>query len=146
MSLATYSCDSSFLITGETTRVCQKNGCWSGEEPVCIGKIYVHVCMHACMHIIISFDSSFTADCGILAAPENSEIVFNSTLVGSVAVHTCEPGFVFSAGNLQRTCLNTGLWSGTAPLCAGEFKMPSQFVLRQACTCYLYFILRPPFT
>ena len=38
-SSATYSCDPGFLLIGDNTRVCQEDGQWSGDEPVCIGKL-----------------------------------------------------------------------------------------------------------
>ena len=47
-SSATYSCDSGFLLIGDNTRVCQEDGQWSGEEPVCVGKLrnyFFKVCL-----------------------------------------------------------------------------------------------------
>ncbi len=34
-SKATYSCDDGFFLVGDETRVCQANGKWSGEAPIC---------------------------------------------------------------------------------------------------------------
>lgn len=34
-SVATYSCTIGYNLIGETTRMCQDNGSWSGMEPVC---------------------------------------------------------------------------------------------------------------
>ena len=34
-SKATYSCNSGYVLEGESTRVCQSNGKWSGEAPTC---------------------------------------------------------------------------------------------------------------
>ena len=34
-SVATYSCDSGFVINGEVTRTCGEDGTWSGEAPTC---------------------------------------------------------------------------------------------------------------
>lgn len=34
-SLATYDCNDGFLVEGEETRTCQKDGQWSGVEPFC---------------------------------------------------------------------------------------------------------------
>ncbi len=37
-STATYSCLNGFLLNGDKTRVCQSNGVWTGEDPVCKSK------------------------------------------------------------------------------------------------------------
>ena len=34
-STATYSCNKGFVLVGESTRICQSSGEWSGKEPVC---------------------------------------------------------------------------------------------------------------
>ena len=34
-SVATYNCDSPFQLVGVVTRVCQADGTWSGEAPIC---------------------------------------------------------------------------------------------------------------
>ena len=33
---ATYSCDTGYLLMGDSTRTCQATGVWSGSEPTCI--------------------------------------------------------------------------------------------------------------
>ncbi len=37
-SIATYDCDSGFILVGETSRTCLETGQWSGAEPQCEGK------------------------------------------------------------------------------------------------------------
>jgi len=32
---ATYSCDLGYNLVGDSTRTCQANGMWSGNEPIC---------------------------------------------------------------------------------------------------------------
>ena len=34
-SLANYTCDASFILLGVTTRMCQADEQWSGDEPTC---------------------------------------------------------------------------------------------------------------
>ena len=34
-SVAQYSCNEGFSLVGGTSRICQSDGIWSGEEPIC---------------------------------------------------------------------------------------------------------------
>ena len=36
---ATYSCDTSYNLVGDSTRTCQTSGNWSGSEPTCQGML-----------------------------------------------------------------------------------------------------------
>ena len=36
-AVAIYTCDPSFRLVGVESRVCQENGSWSGETPICEG-------------------------------------------------------------------------------------------------------------
>ena len=35
---ATYSCDTGYNLVGDSTRICQANGRWSGSKPICQGR------------------------------------------------------------------------------------------------------------
>ncbi len=37
---ATYSCIDGYFLSGNPRRICQDNGLWTGDEPVCISKCY----------------------------------------------------------------------------------------------------------
>ena len=41
-STATYTCNDNYQLMGASTRMCQPDGTWSGEEPMCIGERYYH--------------------------------------------------------------------------------------------------------
>ena len=71
-------------------------------------------CSYMCCPIL-----ELVVDCG---QPE--EIVFGSvdtisTTVNSVAVYTCENGYRL-VGASVRTCLSSGVWSATPPICASK--------------------------
>ena len=38
-SVATYSCDNGFLVSGNSQRICQMDGFWSGSAPTCSGTL-----------------------------------------------------------------------------------------------------------
>ena len=37
-SSARYTCNDGYKLRGDTTRICQEGGQWSGQEPICQGK------------------------------------------------------------------------------------------------------------
>ena len=39
---ATYSCVTGYILEGDRQRECQNNGQWTGSEPSCRSKIYLH--------------------------------------------------------------------------------------------------------
>ena len=63
------------------------------------------------------------ADCGSLDAPQNGFVdhpktvsVYRSTMFVATATFSCHSGFVLS-GESELSCLETGLWSGSSPVC-----------------------------
>ncbi len=63
-------------------------------------------------------------ECLALAPIPNGAIAYDPDMtapydVGTVATHTCDPGFILSAGLEPRVCLDTGRWSGLIPVCIG---------------------------
>ncbi|KAL4228764.1 hypothetical protein ACF0H5_011806 [Mactra antiquata] len=91
---ATYTCDPGYTIQGTSIRICQSNGSWSDSIPTCQPK-----------------------DCGILEAPENGDVIYNSnTLYGSTVDYKCNDGYIVN-GLSTRTCLHTRQWSDVAPSC-----------------------------
>ena len=44
-SVAMYSCNAGYNLTGDTTRTCLGTGFWSGSEANCTGKNYIYTLM-----------------------------------------------------------------------------------------------------
>ncbi len=72
---------------------------------------------------VCSLYISFTAQCPALAPIPNGAITYGPDMipdfdVGTVATHSCDPGFRLSEFE-TRVCLDTGIWSGLIPVCQG---------------------------
>ena len=70
-------------------------------------------------------DSALT--CESLEAPVNGQIRVRGTSVGSVALYTCNSGFMLE-GDAFRTCQGNGEWSGEEPTCIREFDIAMIFM------------------
>ena len=92
-STATFACDAGYDLVGSTTRTCELGGTWSGSSPSCS-----------------------LIDCGGLSAPVNGTVSVASTAFGGTATYSCATGYTL-AGSAARVCLETGFWSGAAPVC-----------------------------
>ncbi|XP_064386119.1 sushi, von Willebrand factor type A, EGF and pentraxin domain-containing protein 1-like isoform X4 [Halichondria panicea] len=93
-SIATYTCDTGYTLTGDMTRTCQANRDWTGLEPSCN-----------------------PVDCGSLDAPSNGAVDTSSgTTFMMTATYTCNTGYTRSGGQ-TRICQANGDWSGSEPVC-----------------------------
>ena len=51
-SMATYACNKGFTLMGSNARVCQPNGKWSRDEPICSCEyLSLQICMCLCMYV-----------------------------------------------------------------------------------------------
>ena len=59
-------------------------------------------------------------DCGDLFGPANGDVSLSSgTTFNSVATYSCSDGYNLVGGDMMRTCLASGSWSGAPSNCAG---------------------------
>ena len=121
-SIATYSCDPGYTLDGNTSRICQADGQWSGSQPSCNGEWYLLIIeqnMYVSCYILYSF---IAIDCGDLSAPSNGHISITATTFGSVATYSCDLGYTLD-GSTSRICQSNGQWSGSQPSCSGEWSL-----------------------
>ena len=116
-AMATYSCDPSFTLIGMSSRVCQEDETWSGEDPTCIGNQAIYntsVRDYMCILAIV-------IDCGGLEPPDNGAVdVSEGSLLGAMATYSCDPSFTL-VGMDSRQCEEDG-WTGEPPTCEGKGK------------------------
>ena len=93
-SVATYSCDNGYCLSGQSMTICQADGTWSGSTPTCA-----------------------IVDCGQLDHITNGQITQPTTTYGSSATYSCNIGYRLN-GPATTTCGADGYWSGNVPTCA----------------------------
>lgn len=59
-------------------------------------------------------------NCGDPGLPDNSDRQGDDFLFTDTVQYTCNNGYYQSSGDSNLTCLDTGLWNGTLPVCTGE--------------------------
>ncbi|XP_061196522.1 CUB and sushi domain-containing protein 3-like [Saccostrea echinata] len=96
---AFYSCNPGFVKTGgNLTRTCLDIGYWSGSAATCSEIL-----------------------CPDTFSPLNAIVVEVNNGVNGTIQYSCLSGFHNSAGNLSRTCMLDGVWSGDPPVCSEIF-------------------------
>ncbi|KAM6972968.1 CUB and sushi domain-containing protein 3-like [Aplochiton taeniatus] len=100
-SVVSFQCQPGHLIQGSTSRLCQPDLTWSGNQPECIP--------HSCKQP----DSPLHVDVVGMDLPG-----FGYTLV-----YSCQPGFFLSGGSEHRVCKSDGTWTGKMPICRAGSKL-----------------------
>ncbi|XP_026284194.1 sushi, von Willebrand factor type A, EGF and pentraxin domain-containing protein 1 isoform X1 [Frankliniella occidentalis] len=98
-SIATYECESGFVIhktsLRATKRHCLKQGYWEGSSPVCVRR-----------------------SCGFPGNLPGGVVVGNSFLFTDIVTYACHFGAQI-IGDSTQTCQADGNWSGVPPICKG---------------------------
>ncbi|XP_064386249.1 P-selectin-like isoform X2 [Halichondria panicea] len=98
-TIATYTCNNGYTLTGGGVRACQNDRTWSGSAQTC------------------------QANCPDLPTLTNGMIMYSAGSpdnrpLGSSAVHSCNTGYTLTGG-ITRVCVTGARWSETAPTCQG---------------------------
>ncbi|KAK7079301.1 hypothetical protein SK128_011484 [Halocaridina rubra] len=109
-SIANYSCLYGYMLTGNPSVVCEADGTWRGEIPICQ-----------------------PIDCGTPEVPRNGHVESSLTDLNSEALYYCNSGYQLF-GNDSRLCTANATWEGDPPQChrvdCGEISPPKNgFVL-----------------
>ncbi|KAK2150293.1 hypothetical protein LSH36_413g01017 [Paralvinella palmiformis] len=91
--VATYTCKTRYELVGDETRLCDPDGRWSGEQPLCKPVI-----------------------CDSPPPLLNGEVLFRNIRAGDVVQYLCNPGFVLSQSE-ELLCTEHGNYSGNVPRC-----------------------------
>ncbi len=121
---ATHSCNSGYGLFGERERMCQSDRTWSGEIVTYNGKLMGknHVFSPRFFNVAITCPPLADSLYGLISYSTNT----SPYLFGTQATYTitCPLGQERSGGDDVRICLGdghstVGVWTGTAPICAG---------------------------
>uniref|UniRef100_A0A8C9L9W8 CUB and Sushi multiple domains 2 n=1 Tax=Pavo cristatus TaxID=9049 RepID=A0A8C9L9W8_PAVCR len=109
-SVVRYSCLGKRALIGNSTRMCQLDGRWSGSLPHCSGTAPALIPAHHEIHQVIN--------CGDPGVPANgirlgSDFTYNRTVV-----FQCMPGYMMESDRASSLmCTKDRTWNGTKPAC-----------------------------
>ena len=102
--------------SGSDSRTCTIDSTWSGEDLICERKF------SSTLHSLISilFNHTLAKTCQI-PYPRAKMARYSpaQTMYGAddYVIYSCLDGYQLTNGTLNRTCLDDGSWSGSAPIC-----------------------------
>jgi CUB/sushi domain-containing protein len=91
-----YVCKDGYKLIGIRSRSCLASGQWSGTQPVCQKET-----------------------CNRLPNPKNGYRIGDGLSVGKFVAYVCKDGYKL-IGIRSRSCLASGQWSGTQPVCQSK--------------------------
>ncbi len=133
-SIGTYSCNSGYALTGNTTTTCSAAGTWSNAAPTCIATVTPctpNPCLNSgvCTVVGAGYTCACAAgyggtNCGTpvqcssgVSAPTNGGVSATSASYGNSVTYSCNSGYSLASGSATRTCQADGTFSGTQPTC-----------------------------
>uniref|UniRef100_A0A672LCI1 Peptidase domain containing associated with muscle reration 1 n=1 Tax=Sinocyclocheilus grahami TaxID=75366 RepID=A0A672LCI1_SINGR len=138
-----YFCNNTYILSGDSKRTCQKNGTWSGSQPLCVracrepkvSKLvrqkvlkYQPPSRKSPVHKLYSasIQRGTEADTLEKAFPVFGDLPPTFHHVYTSIEYECVSALYKHSGSTHRTCLKTGKWSGRhfscSPVCG---KLPS---------------------
>ncbi|XP_054715425.1 sushi, von Willebrand factor type A, EGF and pentraxin domain-containing protein 1-like [Uloborus diversus] len=101
-SVARYECLFGYRLVGPTTRICETNKQWEGEEPYCE-----------------------EIKCGSPGILHNGYVKGSSTRFSSVIYFSCLENMTFVGESASTTCQHDGTWSHSVPKCMAPCSVPA---------------------
>ncbi|XP_039264718.2 uncharacterized protein LOC120340508 [Styela clava] len=93
-------CDENCYPIGETARICQWDGSWSGSAFKCAKSCSVLPLMS-----------------NIIILPTTCTDENEASVAGTTCTYSCGNGYHMASKEITRTCLEDGTWSGVEPTC-----------------------------
>jgi hypothetical protein len=135
-TIATYSCNQGYVLSGSATQTCQASGTWSGTAPTCTlvttgctpdpcvhsmsGCMTVGATGYTCGTCVAGWtgaNCSTPVTCSGATAPANGAVSGGgSATFGNTVTYSCNAGYTLT-GNATATCQANGTFTGPAPTC-----------------------------
>lgn len=118
-SIARYTCQRSFnLIGGDSERICQENGEWSGRDPSC-SEIRCPLPPRPNNTIISVSSTERLHGTSVIRSKVSMQANYR---VGSTLKYRCERGYILEqdgsdARVMTRRCTTSATWTGSHPVC-----------------------------
>lgn len=108
-SAVEYNCEPGYILRGQATLVCLRNGEWSEATPYCE---YI--------------------DCGRVIPPMHGEVIYTnkSTYLDSEIIYKCSKTYRLT-GDSKRYCLENKQWNGIMPMCE-EIRCPEPVLAKHS--------------
>ena len=133
-SVATYSCNGGYALTGASSTTCSAAGTWSNPAPVCtplVTPCTPNPCLNAgvCTVVGAGYTCACAAgysdpNCGTpvlcssgVSTPANGAVSATSATYGNSVTYSCNSGYSLASGSATRTCQADGTFSGTQATC-----------------------------
>ena len=115
---ASYTCNSGYELQGDSTRICQNNGEWSGDAPACEREGMRRIQLVDC-NSYYKCHKFPAVRCPTLSNPSNGRVEQQGNRPGARATYVCNSGYEL-VGLTSRICQNNGQWSGDTPVCESK--------------------------
>ena len=120
---ASYTCNTGFILEGDSTLTCGGDGQWSGSPPVCNRKkvISAYYLEGRGQALITKSLTNTGVQCPTLDPPSNGRLeIAGAGGYEDVATYSCDTGFNL-VGMSQHACQSDGTWSDSEPTCESKY-------------------------
>ncbi len=116
-SMATYTCNPGYQVTGLMVRTCTVSGWSTGDDPVCIGEEDECICADSVL--IVRPPTAICPDLTLTNGAISYSPATSPILEGTTATHSCTTtGYQLSSStSTTKTCQSNRMWRGVPLTC-----------------------------
>lgn len=125
-STATYTCDTGYVIVGDSVVTCLESAIWS-SIPLCVRELPDIYCMNDFHERNAPISECFSCmplaaiSCSHPPTISNGQVTYNTITFTSIALYKCNKGYV-TDGVTEIMCGSDAQWTPQPPVCTRELK------------------------